>query len=759
VKRFASALLLGARVLTLAPAAFAAEPEARDPQREVEDLHPPRPIATPIVSDAPERVVDVVLELVIDASGRVVDVIARDGPEPFRSRAAEAASSFVFQPARRGVTPVAARIRFLVRFEPEPLTEATSATIPPDPTPSDPSSGVRPLAREQSENPPARSPPQAPTEVVVLGTRPARVVNIITRVESRELPGSFGDPLRALESSPGVTPIFSGVPFFFVRGAPPGNVGFYLDGVRLPLLYHAVVGPSVIHPGIIERVSFYPGVAPLRFGGFAGPTVSVTTREPSGSLTAEGNLRLFDAGALLEAPILNGRGSLLAGGRYSYTGALVSRFTDADFAYWDYTARTTVDLGASSTLGVFVLGAYDRFEGEGVTSRGGGTQFHRADIRYDVRGSGSRSRLALTVGYDRTAAVAGDLSNRSLALRASRLQSLMPGLAATGGIEARVERYSLNIDPSSPDAGDVSGLFPSRTDVSAGAHLELSWSLTPALTIAPGVRADTYRVGKETASAIDPRIVMQLEPARGIGITQTLGLAHQLPSFVPQLPAAQVGTLRGGLQKAILASSGFAFQLPFDLSLGVTAFRTEFWDLLDPIGRDRDFRLDRTAPERRERGSAMGLEVEMRRPFTRRLSGFLAYTLSKTTRQSGVRDSLAGFDRTHVFSGALAAELGAGWRAGARVSLYSGIPGLLLARDASRNRYLNSLRAPPFFRLDWRLEKRWPLFRRGYWAAVVEVLNSTFSQEVTARTCSAWRCIDTVSGPLTIPSIGLEAFY
>jgi hypothetical protein len=42
------------------------------------------------------------------------------------------------------------------------------------------------------------------------------------------------------------------LPFFFVRGAPPGNVGYFLDGVGIPLLYHAFLGPQVIHPALIS---------------------------------------------------------------------------------------------------------------------------------------------------------------------------------------------------------------------------------------------------------------------------------------------------------------------------------------------------------------------------------------------------------------------------------------------------------------------------------------------------------------------------
>src|SRR5437868_12442347 len=54
-----------------------------------------------------------------------------------------------------------------------------------------------------------------------------------TLFRSRQLPGALGDPFRAIEISTGVTPIVSGLPYFYVRGAPPGNVGYYFDGVRV----------------------------------------------------------------------------------------------------------------------------------------------------------------------------------------------------------------------------------------------------------------------------------------------------------------------------------------------------------------------------------------------------------------------------------------------------------------------------------------------------------------------------------------------
>ena len=102
------------------------------------------------------------------------------------------------------------------------------------------------------------------------GQRPTPAAARITRAESRQLPGALGDPFRAIEALPGVTPVASGLPYFFVRGAPPGNVGYFFDGIRLPLLFHVFFGPSVLHPSMIQKVDLYRGGYPARVRAIRG---------------------------------------------------------------------------------------------------------------------------------------------------------------------------------------------------------------------------------------------------------------------------------------------------------------------------------------------------------------------------------------------------------------------------------------------------------------------------------------------------------
>src|SRR5262249_27057749 len=153
----------------------------------------------------------------------------------------------------------------------------------------------------------------------------------------------FGDPFRAIDALPGVTPLASGIPFFYVRGSPPGNVGYFIDGIRVPLLYHLGLGPSVVHPAIMDRVDLYSGGYPAQFGRYAGAIVSGEPREPAPGWHGEANIRIVDAGAMVEAPLPNDTGSFFAAGRYSYTAGLLSLISSTlSLGYWDYQARLTL---------------------------------------------------------------------------------------------------------------------------------------------------------------------------------------------------------------------------------------------------------------------------------------------------------------------------------------------------------------------------------------------------------------------------------
>jgi hypothetical protein len=107
-----------------------------------------------------------------------------------------------------------------------------------------------------------------------------------------------------------------------------------------------------------------------------------------------------------------------------------------------------------------------------------------------------------------------------------------------------------------------------------------------------------------------------------------------------------------------------------------------------------------------------------------------------------------------VLNLALTRDLGVGWHAGFRAALYSGIP------QYDYNTLLSGqtpARTDAVYRLDVRIEKRWHLGERGYLSLVGEGFNVTLQKEVTGVSCSVAGCVYVKSGPITIPSIGVEA--
>lgn len=605
---------------------------------------------------------------------------------------------------------------------------------------------------------------QAPTEtepaplvVEVRGVPRGVGTPALSRAQARELPGAFGDPLRAVDALPGVVPTISGLPIFFIRGAPPASVGYIVDGVEVPLLFHAFLGPSVLHPGSLSGVVLESAPADVRYGGSAGAVIVAEPAPPSTAFHGEGSLRLFDAGALLAAPFSDGAGTALLAGRYSFTGLLYSALTDEEFGYWDYQLRLSRRVARHTSVGVFAFGAGDHYGGEVLAGAvGGDTGFHRVDLRLVHVAPGLSATSGVTLGRDRTADATSSLTDRSLRVRSEVTVRLAPELDARWGADARLNRIDLEVEQERRDRGDLLELFPTRTDHAVSTYAGLSWHPERRLQVQAGVRGDLYFSQGAQAASIDPRLSVSARLLPGLSVEHRFGVASQKPNFVPGVPAAQVGSLERGLTRGQHLSSTLRLALPADLALSTGVFQSHYDNVVDPLGQAREFRLDRGSLERRQDITARGLELRLGRPLTKRIGGFVAYTLSWATRQSEREQSPSGYDRRHVVQGALALELWWKLRASARGLYYSGFPALQIGDGGALPS--DTLRAPGFVRLDWRIERPFRISERFELSVVAEMLNATGAKEALRYECGN-RCELVTAGPIVLPSIGVEATF
>lgn len=734
---------LTARAQTTTPPASSAPVRGADTGTISTRVIPPEPIDTPIAPMEVETREEIVLELTIDATGKVVSAAAVSGADPYATEATKAALGWTFTAARKGDRAVAARIHFLVTFEPKPAEEEPSAA---EPTPSE--------ATTPGTPPPPAAPSvktQSMAEVIVVGELKHPGAVSLTRAETRNLAGAFDDPLRSVEVLPGVSPIASGLPLFFVRGAPPGNVGYFIDGVRIPLLYHAFLGPSVIHPAFLEQVTLHAGPAPVRFGRFAGATVEAGLAKPRNEFRGEASVRLLDAGAFVESPFANGNGYALLGGRYSYTALLVSLFSPGQRVdYWDYQGLVGYRLGNHDEISLFTFGAFDYFS-SGETRAG--TEFHRVDMRWDHSFSErTKSRWAVTLGRDQTQSDAGFVSDNSLQSRLS-LEHQTDDVVVRSGADVSIDNYGMEVDPAVPEPEIYLDLFPPRTDAMGGAYLDFVLFPSGPVQVIPGVRADLYSSLGELAFAVDPRISVAYQLTRDLRSTHSLAVAHQSPNFVPGVPGAVLGGIDGGLQQSLQAASSFEATLPWEMTGSVAFFINTTDNLSDPIGLGQSLSIDESSGRHRSLGRAAGVEFYLKRPLTRHLGGLISYTYAASSRSFGPITTVPGYDRPHVLNLALTYDLGDNWRASAKFAAASGIPGRRTTLDGF---LFDQSRSDPYLRLDLKVSKRWYTSENFYWGAHVEVLNATHTGSVSSRICGVSGCVDNGQTPITFPSLGVE---
>lgn len=676
-----------------------------------------------------------------------------------------------------GVFCVITLASFRVQAQPVPVEPSMPQPSTVDGPTNEPSTAPAPLPVESVALAPE---PPKPIEVTVEGDKAPPGSVSFRRRDIREMPGVLGDPYRAIELQPGVTPTASGLPYFYIRGAPPGNIGYFYDGIRVPLLFHAGAGPGVIPAPLVNRVHLHLGPTPADVGRLAGAAVDAEPAPPPTQWRGEGIFRVLDVGGVVQGPV-GEKTTILLGGHYAVGAHLVSALVkNVDFGYADYQARLTHRLTSRDKISLLAFGSWDKLAATTGDTDARDTlldsDFHRVDLRYDHDfESGGKMQAAITFGIDRSRDVGvKSATNQKINGRVRFSKPIGNGKAMLrGGIDIAADRYDIDQNEPCP-VGSAEcldkplallqleeafrELFPSRWDFAVGGWADALIVLNEKSTITPGIRVDHYRSLGNDATAIDPKIVGKFGVGDRVKLIPAVGIASQLPGFAP-LPALQIAGIAGGLQKSMQSSFGVEVKLaPIPIEVGASVFNQIMFNLTDPIGTDRGTTL---GPERfltRSKGNAYGLELNARGALRKDMLFVASYTLSRSTRtgNSGIAVP-AAVDRTHVAHVAILYEFNKHWRGGVRHVFYSGFP----AEEAGTGRPPNPNpdRTRPFYRLDIRVSRRWVVGKTGFVGLVFDLQNATLSKEVFDVTCSEGICQPRTLGPITIPGLSLEGGF
>jgi TonB family protein len=657
-----------------------------------------------------------------------------------------------------------------------------------------PSGGLRLLVQDTLHQPCVRDLTPADREIACLAAlregpryetvlaapvrRPEQPRQVLSQAESRSVPGTMGDPLRAVQSLPGVARSPYGLGLLVIRGASPANSGVFIDGLQVPALYHFLVGPSVLNPPFIEQIDFFPGGFGVRYGRLTAGAVDVTARRgPAARPAGAVELSPLDGSLFFESP-LSPRTSVTAAVRRSAIDFILpsliperpgSSFITAVPSYWDYQGRIDHRLGGGGTLSLFALGSNDdlqivsadpnrRIEIENHVS------FHRAQITWAASLGRWTSRLQPAYGYGeesfRRGQDQGYIRYHRLYLRheVSREPSTTGHLGLILGFDGILSRDTADFRIAFPREGRTFGAIkPEQTvarrslnDIVPALWVETPWQPMDNLRLVPGVRFDSYFVFDVRRASFDPRLAVHWAFAPRTSLRAGAGLFHQLGE--PRYLDPEFGNPRLSLVRAEQYHLGLEHQLGEAVRASATVFALWRWGIPVPSA-ERFSSLGRAR--------SRGIEVLLRHVLRRRFYGWLAYTLSHAEQSTEfaqeIESGLASprgasqnlgtgswrpstFDQTHNLILVGSYRRG-GWELGARYRLVSGTPtspvaGAFFDLDfdafTAERGPAYSARQATFSQLDLRVERTFTfdLFLVGVFVDVQNALNSENPEDI-----------------------------
>ncbi|MCB9663373.1 MAG: TonB family protein [Alphaproteobacteria bacterium] len=638
--------------------------------------------------------------------------------------------------------------------------------------------------------------------------------------EVKRIPGTFGDPVKVIQTLPGAARSPFGTGLLIIRGADPADSAVYVDGVRIPIIYHLTGTTSVLSPDAIQQVDFLPGGYGVQYGRTLAGTIDVKTKEWFPERKLKGGFDILDAQVWFEGPVdKKEQHGLALGARRSYIDLIIPAFTgDTGFnispVYWDYQLKYVPRVWDDQDLSVFVYGFQDTltvstpddFAQSADPSTQGDLsttyQSHRLLLRYQKRwGENVNFDFRPSVGYDSVGLGLGQdfgldqysvqFQLRSeLAIRPHPVVEVIPGIDLQGGpygFEFKSPFSFADLDDPLAERDPI-GFDGRGSRWSTAPYLKVNlrplkdrdrWLLTAGLRydatvyfVEGGITFDA-EVEPTVVTSVDPRVATRLvvfEKGDHSGTFKaSTGLYHQPPQFFQSIGIGATARLLA--ERAWNSSVGFEHRInqAFSWDLDV------FYRSVDQVVtfNNGGFVGRGSQPFANEgEGYAYGFEVLLRHAPVNRFFGYISYTFSRSFRRNSPDQDFVPFDydQPHIFSAQGGYTFPGDIGLSGQIQIVSGNPftprnaGVYDVDSDSYSTFAtgprNSERLPVFVQTSIRLDKTWT-FKRWQLETYLELLNALrgVNPEATIYNYDGTE-FGFVRGLPFIPNIGLEfTFY
>ena len=595
--------------------------------------------------------------------------------------------------------------------------------------------------------------------------------------EVRRVPGTFGDPVRVIQSLPGAARAPFGLGLLVIRGANPEDSAVYVDGIRIPLIYHLDGIRSVINQNLIEAVDYLPGGYGVRYGRSLGGAIDVRTKR---DYLEDGHELKWTTDVLHSGGLLSGRlgkepekqWGYALGARRSYLDLIIPFFTkNSGFTikprWFDYQLKLDrLETPAGGRLGVFLFGFQDIMRVSTPDDVAQGTDQDTqgdVDILYSThrmmldweRPLGEKLDLRMTpsLGLDiNQGNFGGSLSGGQYTLlfelRTELPWEISDKLTITPGTDFIGGPWGFDVAlPFNPEIAASYDPIGEREDWSIddggwawGPDLYIDADIRPLkdperLLITPGLRwTYAWIPGEYYGGGWDPRLAVRWLPWERSVFKSSLGIYHQTPMPYEMYRPDDV-VLQMDFERATSATVGWEQSAGQAWTGDIELFYKHLDQLL--VMNSQFTSLDDPYFENGGLGRVYGLEVMIKRAAVDRFFGWISYTLSKSERIDYPDDPddewyAFDFDQTHILVLVGGVQLPYDFEVSTRIQYVSGNPWTPAAGgiyDVDQGYYwsystakYNSQRMPDYFATDMRLEKLFT-FRRWQLATYVDLLN------------------------------------
>jgi TonB family protein len=613
---------------------------------------------------------------------------------------------------------------------------------------------------------------------------------VIRADEIEFLPGSSGDVVKAVQNLPGVARAPSGIGQLIIRGTPPEDSAFGLDGAPIPIVFHFSGLTTVLSTESVAEVAYLPGSYGVRYGRALGGFVDLRLDD---SLPSE-NRSMVSVDVyqtqLFHERTIGERTAVSISGRRSYIDTVLTPLlSQGDLTvqaprYWDGQVRVQHETRRGDSVDAMLFVSDDRFrflgkdaDGEDETLAALATSFQKLRLRHMATlWDAWQLESSLLLGPERQTFefVRGSEAFEervSVALREElRLETdEVHNIGARVGLDLLCgrDRYLYDV-----------AFYPEREEGEAffcapAPYSELTAELGP-LTLTPGVRGDVMILPDATLAAFDPRLGARWVAGPSTTIKAGTGLYSQFPTYRELNPDSD-GDPMLEPERSWQNSLGLERQLGDRLRGEATAFYNRLDNLV--VGREDRFEFFTGPPIRRDfdtapyanAGTGMTCGVELMLRYTDDLTvAQLAATFSHSERtgRDGERE-LFTYDQPVILNLLASRELPRDWRLGARVRYGSGNPYTQVANriyDLTERSWIpvysdESARLPAFFSADVRVDKSW-IFPRWELTTYLDVQNVTFRKNVEIMAYNYdYSEEQPIEGLPVLPSFGLKGEF